>query len=83
MTYLERYGRFTCSRCGHELSAMTGDDEVPARCGCVDRSADEMQRLLDEATAALAANDMHRALILTARAAVIADTLPSKKGRSR
>ena len=65
MTYLERYGRFTCSRCG-----------------CVDRSADEMQRLLDEATAALAANDMHRALILTARAAVIADTLPSKRRRA-
>ena len=82
MTYLERFGRFTCSRCGHELSAMTGDDEVPALCECVKRSTDEMMRLLNEATAALDANDLERALILTARAAVIADTLPSK-GRPR
>ena len=44
-----------------------------------DKAADEMMRLLDEATAALQANDLHRALVLTAQAAVIGDTLPRKK----
>ena len=79
MTYLERDGRFTCSRCGHELSAMISDDEVPAQCGCVNKSAEEMMRLLDLATAAMQDDDLPRALALIAKVHAIADTLPKKE----
>ena len=79
MTYVERHGRFVCARCGHELSAMTGDDEVPAQCWCVNAAADQMIVLLDQAKDALDANDLERSLTLVAKAYAIADTLPIKK----
>jgi len=27
-------GRFTCTECGHEGSAMLGDNEIPETCEC-------------------------------------------------
>lgn len=79
MTYVERHGRFVCSRCGYELSAMMGDNEVPAQCGCVDAAVDDMMALLDQATEALRADDINRSFVLLGRAMTIADTLPKKE----
>ena len=81
MTYVERNGRFTCSRCGHELSAMTGDDEVPAQCPCVDAAVDDMMALLDQATLAMQADDLNRSFVLLGKAMTIADSLPKKETR--
>jgi hypothetical protein len=34
MAIVEISGRFTCLDCGHEWSAMLGDDEIPSYCEC-------------------------------------------------
>lgn len=32
----ENEGRWTCTKCGYEWSAMLGDDEIPEICECED-----------------------------------------------
>ena len=44
-----------------------------------DKLVDEMMALLDQATAALQNDDLNRALVLVAKAHVIADKLPKKE----
>lgn len=32
--FIEKDGQWTCRKCGYQLSAMLGDDEIPEYCGC-------------------------------------------------
>tara|TARA_Y100000114_G_scaffold49336_1_gene45036 strand:+ start:490 stop:618 length:129 start_codon:yes stop_codon:yes gene_type:complete len=37
----ENKGRWTCTKCGYEWSAMLGDDEIPETCECTKETDDE------------------------------------------
>jgi hypothetical protein len=81
--FVEKNGRFECRTCGYQLSAMMGDDEVPAHCqACVNSTADDMLVLLDSARRLLEADDVEAALDYVRVAHGLSLTLP-KKGGSR
>ena len=39
-------GRWTCTDCGYEWSAMLGDNEIPVKCDC-DKLPDGLQKYID------------------------------------
>lgn len=38
-------GRWTCTKCGYEWSAMMGDNEVPTKCECENEDEDDIAQL--------------------------------------